>query len=94
MANNLDREIEKNEVVVIAKKWHNPQFQSLEHRLFRATDGFGMSSFTMGNAIYGDYLLDGDKSRIEGFMIDKKETLKFQEEFGKFGEKYPKKESS
>lgn len=87
MCNRLNRNIETGEVVVIQKKYHNENYQELEQRLFIALGGFGMKAETMGNAVFGEYVSDGEQCRREGYEIDLQETLEYQERHGKFAHK-------
>lgn len=36
---------------------------------FRVRGGFGAHPKTSGNAIFGEFLFDGEKCRMEGFMV-------------------------
>lgn len=79
MANALGREIEKGDIVVIAKKYLKSEYHELGKRLFECDgDGFGTSPDTMGHAVYGKYISDGEECRIEGYMISPKETKAYQ----------------
>lgn len=84
--NNLGRDIESGEVVVIDKKYHKKEFHDLKFRLFIARGGFGMQEATAGRAIYGEYVCDGEECRREGYEISKLETEEWQKRFGKKGE--------
>ncbi len=86
MANRLNRDIENGEVIVIDKRYHNKDYQNLEQRLFVALGGFGMKESTMGNAIWGKYVCDGEECRREGYEINPDETELYQKEFGKFAQ--------
>lgn len=79
MSNSLDRDILPGEVVILNKKY----FVQLSDYRFRCTGGFGLKSFTAGSAIYGEFLVDGEKSRIEGYMIDKEATEAYHLELSK-----------
>lgn len=78
MANILNRNIERDEIVVLKKELFKEEYQSLNERLVKVKDGFGMKSFTSGTAIYVEFLSDGEKCRYEGFDIDKDETIQYQ----------------
>jgi hypothetical protein len=71
MANSLNRQIQKDEVVVISADYVN---DTVTDRRVRCTGGFGMMPFTAGRAIYVEFLQDCSKGRIEGYMIDVEET--------------------
>lgn len=70
MANNLNRTIAVGEEVILLATY----FKSGIDLVFICESGFGLSEFTVGKAIYGTWKADGLKSRIEGWMIDKKAT--------------------
>jgi len=78
MANALQRDIKKGEIVVVKAQYLRPEFKDVEHRLFKCVGapdgGFGSSAATNGNAVFGKWLATGEKDRIEGFMISKAET--------------------
>jgi len=79
MSNMLCREIEQKERIVIALKYLKDKTTSLEKRIFVCEgDGFGMNSYTMGNAIFGFWEKTKQKDRVEGFMIDVEETKEIQ----------------
>lgn len=79
--NALGREIGEGEVVVVKKSvFDNPKSVTLEERLFVCESGFGMKSFTSGSAVMGHWKDGSGNDRIEGHMIDKKETEKYQNE--------------
>lgn len=84
MANSLHRDIEQGEVVVLDVKYFLSEYQALEQRAVKCVGGFGMSSYTMGNGLYGEFLSDGEKCRFEGYMINPKETKAYQVKHGKF----------
>lgn len=75
MANALGRDIKEGEVVVMSSRYYQGD---LNARLFRCTVGFGMRSFTSGGAIGGEWLDGTGKDRVEGYQIDKAETLAWQ----------------
>lgn len=84
MANNLGRDIESGEIVVLTKDAFKKEYQDLSYRLFVCNGGFGMQGHTMGNAVFGEFLSDGEQCRYEGYDIDKKETEKFRELLASF----------
>lgn len=73
MANSLKRDIEVGEKVVVDKKWVVKSCHPIEKRTVIALGGFGMRAETHGRAVYVEWS-DGEKSRIEGYMISKEET--------------------
>lgn len=90
MANSLNRDIEKGEVVVLAKKYFKTEYPAPEDRLFVVDSGFGMNGFTSGRALFGKFLKTGLEVRAEGYMIDAKETEAHQAKHGKFIKKKKK----
>jgi hypothetical protein len=76
--NSLNRDIKKDEIVVLKATSMNPQYRDLKYRLFKVEGGFGMSAKTSGTALFGMFLCDGEETRWEGFEIDKKETELYQ----------------
>lgn len=87
MANSLEREIEENEVVVISTEFHRARYKPLKWRLVRVSAGFGMSCVTMGTALSVEYLMDGEKCRQEGYMLDLEATEQFQKKYGRFAQR-------
>ena len=43
-------------------------------RVFFCEDGFGCHSFTIGSAIFGEFVADGEKTRIEGDEVERLAT--------------------
>lgn len=70
MANNLNEDL-TNHVVIIKAEDLKPSLDRPELRAFRVLDGFGANSFTMGTALLGEFLFDGDKCRLEGWMVER-----------------------
>lgn len=68
MTNALGKELE-GKVILIKKKYIKPEFH--HDRRFMCEGGFGCHSRTLGKAIFGYYLIDGEQDRIEGFMVEK-----------------------
>ena len=67
MANSLDRNLKKGEKVVLKRKyWKGTEAE----RTVEVLGGFGMQSFTMGNALFVKFP-DGEKTRAEGYQIEK-----------------------
>jgi hypothetical protein len=76
--NSLHRLITKDEIVVLKKNLFKPEFQELKYRLFLVRGGFGMRPESMGSAIYGTFISDGEECRYEGHDIDAEETDFYQ----------------
>lgn len=70
MANAINAELE-GKVVLIKKEYMKPEFHDDDKRRFMCEGGFGCHPWTLGKAIFGYYLIDGEKDRIEGYMVDK-----------------------
>lgn len=70
MANSLNIDI-TDKVVVIAEQHMAEGYENLANRLFKAEGGFGCDPQTMGNAVVGTYLVDGEKARREGWQIER-----------------------
>jgi len=68
--NSLNRNIEKGEIVILSAKCYKGDEES---RKFKCESGFGMNSFTSGTAIFGAFVKDGEKCRVEGYEIEKEE---------------------
>ena len=68
--NSLDTNIE-GKVLVIDPSFMGPKFQDLKHRIFRAEGGFGCVPFTMGTAVMGTFLVDGERARMEDYMFER-----------------------
>ena len=76
--NSLKRTIKEGEIVVVSNtRFKKPQ--PIENRLLRCNgSGFGTSAETAGTAVYGEWLSDSVKGRIEGHWIDAGETAEWQ----------------
>lgn len=70
MANTLKEELE-GRVVIIDAQHMKPAFDTPELRAFRVRGGFGASPVTQGNAIFGEFLSDGEKCRMEGWQVER-----------------------
>lgn len=64
MANALHQNLKEGDMVMV--KGHVEPFVCM--------DGFGMTSFTAGCAIYGTWALSGKEDRIQGYEIDAEAT--------------------
>jgi hypothetical protein len=69
MANALKEELE-GKVVLIKKDYLKPEYHDDEKRRFLCETGFGCHPWTMGNAVFGTYLWDGEQCRVEGWQIE------------------------
>lgn len=72
MANNLGVDI-TGRFVVLREAWFKSAVMAADvrERVFRAEGGFGCSAFTMGTAVSGEFLVDGERTRIEGYDIER-----------------------
>jgi hypothetical protein len=59
---HLDANYE-NQVMVIGKGFFKKEYQKPEYQLFLATGGFGCSPHTLGSAVFGKFLVDGEGAR-------------------------------
>jgi hypothetical protein len=73
MANNLDMDL-TDKVVVLDAQYLKPEYHSLRSRLFKVSGGFGALPFTAGRALMGEFLCDGERCRMEGFMVERLAT--------------------
>lgn len=66
----------ENKVLVIKPEWFNDHSRLAENQLFLAEGGFGCDPNKMGTAVFGQFLIDGEKTRIERYdflgILDKK----------------------
>ena len=58
-------------VVVLSDKHYQGD---LESRRFRCESGFGCRPFTSGNAIFGEFLADGQRARVERWQVESVEV--------------------
>lgn len=73
MANSLDQDL-LGKVVVLSKDYLKPEWHDLKKRLFKVAGGFGASPHTIGGAIFGEFLFDGEKCRMEGYQVERLAT--------------------
>ncbi len=73
--NNLGRYIAPGEVIVLTHDRYGPEDPF--NRAMRVQRGFGLQNYTIGAAIFGEWLDGAGKSRVEGTEIDVKETIAF-----------------
>jgi hypothetical protein len=73
MANNLGTNIE-NRFVLVRKEWFSSVSLSedVRERVFLAQSGFGCQQYTMGNAVVGEFVVDGERTRVEGYDLDER----------------------
>jgi hypothetical protein len=76
MANNLDRELNIGEKVILLQGVFKSEFDTPEHRIVEiAGDTFGNHAFTTGTALIVK-IYTGDLVRLSGYDIDKDATNK------------------
>ncbi len=56
-----------NKILIIKPSWFKPEYRSPKNQLFLAECGFGCDPSKMGTAVYGQFLIDGERTRIERF---------------------------
>lgn len=71
MANNLGEDI-SGRYVLIQKSWFEDQNMAADvrERVFLAGGGFGCSPHTRGNAVVGEFVIDGEQIRVEGYDLE------------------------
>lgn len=71
MGNNLNEDI-TGRFVLLAKGWFRDldQAEDVRERVFLAQGGFGCKPWTMGNAVFGEFVVDGERVRVEGYDLD------------------------
>lgn len=74
--NNLKRTIQPKEIVIIQAHLLKPEYWA--DRRFQVEDGYGMSAITIGSALFGTWLVDGERCRMDGAHIDVADTNLFQ----------------
>lgn len=73
MGNNLNAPLE-GRFVLLREDWFKDQVMAADgrERVFLASGGFGCSPHTMGNAVYGEFVVDGEECRVEGYNLDER----------------------
>jgi len=75
MGNSLNQELE-SKVVILSKECLKPEYHDIKQRLFRVTGGFGAHTHTIGTALFGKFLADGEEARMEGYNVERLATEK------------------
>ena len=73
MGNTLNTDIE-GKVVVLKANIMKPEFRALKYLLFRVDGGFGAAAGTIGTALIGQFLADGERARMEGYDVERLAT--------------------
>lgn len=60
-----------DQVVIFKQKYLS--VPALDHP-FRVDGGFGAQPDTIGRAMFGEFLSDGERARMEGFMVERLAT--------------------
>jgi hypothetical protein len=55
----------KGKILIVRESWLNENYKSPENQLFLAGSGFGCDSAGSGRAVYGQFLIDGEKLRLD-----------------------------
>jgi hypothetical protein len=73
MANNLNEDIEGKHVILMESWFKDPAVAAdVRERVFLAEGGFGCSPHTMGNAVTGQFIVEGPETyRVEGYHIER-----------------------
>ncbi len=82
MANSLHKDLKKGDEIVLKANILKEEFRSLENRIFIVRGGFGMQAGTMGTALYGNFKIDDEDCRWEGYDIDAAETVAYWASLG------------
>jgi hypothetical protein len=56
-------------VCVLPLSFFKPEHRKPENQYFRVSGGFGISPSTFGNACFGHWCVDGEKSRVERYQL-------------------------
>lgn len=73
MGNSLNIELEGKHVL-ISKERLKPEYHDEAKRVFLVKGGFGASSFTIGRALFGEFVSDGEKCRQDGYGVERLAT--------------------
>lgn len=65
--NSLNIDLKGKVVVLSSKYYHGTEDQ----RTFKCEHGFGIAPFTRGQAVFGYFISDGRRARVEGYEIEK-----------------------
>lgn len=84
MGNNVGQDI-TGKFVLLHEDWFRESLQEHikehpEERVFLALGGFGCSPDTMGNAVFGMFVVDGEECRVEGYNLDNRLATKAEVE--------------
>lgn len=72
MGNNLNENIEGRYVVLLPSYFKSRTLaEDIRERVFLAEGGFGCTSNSMGNAVFGQFAVDGEETRVEGYELER-----------------------
>jgi hypothetical protein len=60
-----DREDYKGKILIVRASWLNEKYKSPKYQLFLAQSGFGCDPSASGRAVFGQFLIDGEKARLD-----------------------------
>ena len=58
-----------NKVVVIKRSFFSPEYADKDRR-FEVSGGFGCHPEALGTAVFGKFVLDGERTRVERYDIE------------------------
>lgn len=75
MANSLKQDL-TGKLVVLKESIMQPKYREMKWRLFQVDAsnsgaGFGASPTTRGTALFGTFIEDGEKARMDGFDVER-----------------------
>lgn len=70
MGNSLNMDLEGKHVV-IKKEILKPEYHDVEKRVFLVKGGFGAKSYTIGTALFGEFVFDGEECRMDGYDVER-----------------------
>ena len=71
MGNTLNEDLTGRVVIIDAEHLIPALSNRPELRAFHVTNGFGTHPKTRGSALLGKFLYDGEKCRMEGWMVER-----------------------
>jgi hypothetical protein len=72
--NSLGRDIEDGEYVILKESAMAEGYRDITWRVFQARGGFGMRRDTIGTAVMGTFVRDGEDARMEGYHVERVAT--------------------
>lgn len=68
--NSLKQDLE-GKTIILDRQYLRPEYHAIEYRVFKVLAGFGMKPHTIGTALWGEFLSDGEQSRMEGYQVER-----------------------